>query len=257
VLTLIISGHYSCIIANITCQSWTCFWKCDTSEVITNNGALIIWNQNANYNHLGLGTPTSGSEGIEWQENRAGHDWVSGLYQLRDFFKVFCNPRLLGNPLNHRFSQFIMVGRTDKGTSLQSCRQHANLSDRTSGEVTTSTSSTAQLTFPATGTTPTSPFDRINARDLSHIYKKTNLWFWKWHSRKRYQSSAPPTTLIEVNQADWRIQSDCKPTASTWIGMALVLTKTNIDESIYVWSLPATFSPGTGISTDPLASRER
>lgn len=228
--------------ATLTLQAGPALKMLNTSEVITNNGALIILEPDANYNNLGLGTPT-----LEVRQLMTGNKgWrmigspVSTNYG--DFLESFETQGFSGSTNPSLQPNIVWWDETDKGTSLQSWRQPANLSDAVP-------SGRGHYFYIFNGAAKPSPATGNYADVLPLILSTTgsevNLTngifdFGVTFTARDTNLVAQADTLIEVNQADEGFNLIANPTASTLDWNALSgWTKTNIDESIYVWD-PAT-----------------
>ena len=230
--------------ATLTLQAGPALKMLNTSEVITDNGAVIILEPNANYNNLGSGIPTlevkqliTGNKGWRMIGSPVSTNYGNFLDNFEtQGFPGSTNPSLQSNVL--------WWDETDKGTTLQSWRQPSNLSDASpTGQghyfyifngaakpspVTGNYTDILPLTMSTTGT-------EVN---LSSGFFDFGITF----TARDTNMIAQVDKLIEVNQADEGFNLIANPTASMldW-DAGSGWTKTNMDASIYVWD-PATSS---------------
>ncbi len=228
----------------LTLQAGPALKMLNTSEVITDNGALIILEPNANYNNLGSGTPTlevrqkiTGAKGwrmVGSPVSTTHSDFTDSLETQG--FSGSTNPSLQPN--------VIWWDETDKGTSLQAWRQPSNLTDDVPA-------GRGHYFYVFNGAAKPSPltgnYTDVLPLTMSTTGSEVNLAsgifdFGVTFTARDTNLIAQADTLIEVNQADEGFNLMANPTASTLDWNALSgWTKTNIDQTIYVWD-PATAS---------------
>ena len=228
--------------ATLTLQAGPALKMLNTSEVITDNGALIILEPNANYTNLGSGSPT-----LEVRQKITGaKGWrmvgspVSTTYS--DFTDSLETQGFLGSTNPSLQPNLLWWDETDKGTSLQAWRQPStSTANAPAGRghyfyVFNGGSKQA----PATGN-----YSDVLPITMSVTGSEVNLAsgifsFPVTFTPRDSNLVAQADTLIEVNQADEGFNLIANPTASTIdFHSASGWSKTNIDETIYVWD-PAT-----------------
>ena len=230
--------------STLTLQAGPALKMLNTSEVITDNGAVIILEPNANYNNLGSGTPTlevrqlmTGNKGWRMIGSPVLTDYVDFLDSIEtQGFLGSTNPSLQPN--------VVWWDETDKGTSLQSWRQPSNLTDN-------APAGRGHYFYIFNGAAKPSPltgnYTDVLPLTMSTTGSEVNLAsgifdFGVTFTARDTNLVAQADTLIEVNQADEGFNLIANPTASTLDWNAVSgWTKTNLDESIYVWD-PATSS---------------
>lgn len=228
----------------LTLQAGPALKMSNSSEAVTENGALIILEPNANYNNSGTGIPTlevrqsvTGDKG--WR--MIGTPIMTNYSEILDTFETqgflgATNPSLQPNVL--------WWDETDQSTSLQSWRQPTSLGDPTP-------IGRGHYFYIFNGAAKPSPaqgnYTDILPLTLSTTGQEVNLGsgiidFGVTFTPRDSNLVAQIDTLIEVNQADEGFNLLANPTASTLDWNAVNgWVKTNLDESIYVWD-PTTAS---------------
>jgi len=224
--------------ATLTLQAGPVLKLWNTSEVLTDSGAVIILEPNSTYINLGSSAPTlevqqlfTGSKG--WRT--IGVPLTSTYATMTTGFETqgfsgSTNPTLQPN--------LLWWEETDKGTTLQGWRQPDNLSNAVPA-------GRGHYYYIFNGSAKPSPstgdYSDVLPLTMTTTGLEVNLFsgifdFGATFTERDTILVAQADTLIEVNQADEGFNLIANPTASTldW-NAASGWTKTNVDAVIYVW----------------------
>lgn len=226
--------------ATLTLQAGPALKMSNSSEAITKNGAIIILEPNANYNNSGAGIPAlevrqlvTGEKGWRMIGTPILTDYIDLLDNFEtQGFQGSTNPSLQSNVL--------WWDETNKGTTLQAWRQPSSITAN-------APAGRGHYFYVFNGATKLGGgnYSDVLPKIISVTGSEVNLasgifTFPVTFTARDSNLVAQADTLIEVNQADEGFNLIANPTASTIdFHSASGWTKTNIDETIYVWD-PAT-----------------
>jgi hypothetical protein len=224
--------------ATLTLQAGPALKMSNSSVAKTENGAVIILEPKANYNNSGVGIPTLEVRSLV--TGNKGWRMIGSpiLTNYLDFLDTFETQGFQGSTNPSLQSNVLWWDETDKGTSLQSWRQPTNLGDAIP-------IGRGHYFYIFNGAAKPSPaqgnYTDILPLTLSATGQEVNLAsgifdFGVTYTLRDSNLVAQNDALTEVNQADEGFNLIANPTASTLDWNAVSgWTKTNLDESIYVW----------------------